>query len=166
MEESSQPPNQQADSPSLQAPSSELALEKGNPELYCLCGDNIDITVKPRFMRTDKHKTTSLHYFHSYAVQNRIDFSDLSETVPMALVVDVHQLAASLLPTPDDDVALRNNIAVLVSRILVTNIDFFKFAFDGVVEWHIRHEFSKEMSAQSQVVGACSNTSVAMSSHP
>ena len=38
--------------------------------MYCLCGDNIDNTVKPRYKRSDTHKTESIHYFHSYAVAN------------------------------------------------------------------------------------------------
>ena len=50
--------------------------------VYRLCGDNIDKTVKPRYMRSDTHKTESIHYFHSYAAANRVDFSDLSERTP------------------------------------------------------------------------------------
>jgi len=45
-----------------------------------------------------------------------------------------------------------NNFAILVSRILVSNIDFFKVAVDGVVEWHIKHEFYWQMSRKSEVV--------------
>ena len=41
--------------------------------LYKLVGDNIDKVVKPRHMRID-HQAKSLHYFHSYAVKDRIDF--------------------------------------------------------------------------------------------
>lgn len=41
---------------------------------FRLCGDNIDKTIRRRFLRSDI-SNTSLHYFHSYAVLNRVDFS-------------------------------------------------------------------------------------------
>ena len=120
--------------------------------MYRLCGDNIDKTVKPRYMRSDTHKTESIHYFHSYAVANRVDFSDLSERTPPLPSVDLWQLASSLLPSPDDDATMRNNFATHVSRVLVNNIDFFKVTFDGVVDWHIKHQFYEQMSEKSDVV--------------
>ena len=120
--------------------------------MYRLCGDNIDKTVKPRYMRSDSHKTESIHYFHSYAVANRVDFSDLSERTPPLPSVDLWQLASSLLPSPDDDATMRNNFATHVSRVLVNNIDFFKVTFDGVVDWHIKHQFYEQMSRKSDVV--------------
>ena len=44
---------------------------------YKLVGDNIDLSIKPRYMRCDRFKHQSLHYFHIYAVQNRMNVSDL-----------------------------------------------------------------------------------------
>ena len=120
--------------------------------MYRLCGDNIDKTVKQRYMRSDTTKSGSIHYFHSYAVASRIDFSHLSETTPLLPRVDLHQLATSLLPSPDDDLLIRRNFSTLVSRVLVSNINFFKLTFDGVVQWHIKHEFYEEMSRKSEVV--------------
>ena len=120
--------------------------------MYRLCGDNLDKTIKPRYMRSDTHKSESMHYFHSYAVADRIDFSDLSETAPPLPSVSLRQIATSLLPSPEDDLAIRNNLAVLVSRVLVSNLDFFKVAFDGVVDWHIKHDFYKQMSSKSEDV--------------
>ena len=58
----------------------------------------------------------------------------------------------SLLPSPEDDVALRNNFSTLVSRILFGNMDFCKISFDGVVDWHIKHEYLEQMSRKSAVV--------------
>lgn len=66
--------------------------------------------------------------------------------------VDQLQLALSLLPSPEDDDTIRKNICILISRILYNNLDFFKTAFDGVVEWHIEHSYYKEMSTKSDVV--------------
>ena len=122
--------------------------------LFRLCGDNIDKTVKRRYIRSDTRKTESIHYFHSYAVADRIDFSSLSDTVPPIPRVDIAQLATSLLPSQDDDAALRKNFATLVSRILFDNIEFFKLTFDGVIEWHIEHDFYEQMSRKSDVVSS------------
>lgn len=123
--------------------------------MYRLCGDNIDKTVKQRYVRTDTTATGSIHHFHSYAVLDRIDFHGMSETIPATGVTDPHQLALSLLPSPEDDVAMRNNISILISRVLVNNLDFFNLSFDRVVDWHIKHEFFEEMSKKSDVV--CTN---------
>ena len=120
--------------------------------MYQLCGDNIDKTVKRRYVRADKSATTSLHYFHFYAIKDRIDFSDLSEEPIHCDHYDKHQVALSLLPSPEDDIAIRKNICVLLSRILFSNLAYFKLAFDGVIDWHIRHTFYKEMSMKSDVV--------------
>ena len=44
---------------------------------YKIVFDNIDKNVAPRFMRNE-HQTRSLHYVHSNAVKDRLDFSNLS----------------------------------------------------------------------------------------
>ncbi len=44
---------------------------------FKVVGDNIDKTIRPREMRSD-HQTRSLHYFHSNAMRDRIDISDVS----------------------------------------------------------------------------------------
>ena len=111
------------------------------PKCYRICGDNIDKTVRPRFMRSDR-KNSSLHYFHAYAVQNRIDVSALSDSIESK----TYNQAMS------DDKLQRENIAALMSRVLVSNLSFFEFSFDKVVDWHIEHQFSLEMSQKSKVV--------------
>jgi len=121
--------------------------------IYTLCGDNIDKTSKRRYLRTDSNATaTSLHYFHFYAVKDRIDCSDLGEKAILC-DADQLQLVLSLLPSPEDDMAIKSNICVLISRILYNNLDFMKVAFDGIVEWHIEHSFYK-MSKKCDV-GSC-----------
>ena len=42
-----------------------------------------------------------------------------------------------------DDKALRENIGILVSRVLLAHLDFFKFTFEDVVELH---QFYQETS--------------------
>ena len=121
--------------------------------IYTLCGDNIDKIIRSRYLRTNSNATaTSLHYFHFYAVKDRIDFGDLREKAIVCDGADQLQLALSLLPSPEDDEAIRKNICILISRILYNNLGFFKTAFDGIVEWHIEHSYYKEMSTKSDVV--------------
>lgn len=111
---------------------------------YRLCGDNVDKTVRQRYLRSDSYQTKSVHYFHSYAVADCMDFSNLSEESPFPKPIDANDLASMLLPTIEDDRALRQNFKTLISRI--ENIEYFKNTFDGVIEWHIKHCYYDEMS--------------------
>lgn len=119
---------------------------------YKIVGDNIDKGVKARYMRANKHQNQSLHYFNSFAVANRVDFSALSDVRPSTCLNSPQKRAVQLLPSKDDDAILRSNFMTLVSRVLVEFIPFFKETFDGVVTRHIQHEYSTEMSTKSQVV--------------
>jgi len=53
-------------------------------------------------MRSDRPKAEGIHYFHYYAVADRIDFSVLSDQWLPTRQKDARQLAACLLPSPDD----------------------------------------------------------------
>ena len=46
-----------------------------NFKTFKLVGDNIDKNINPQDVRLDS-QTVSLHYFHSYAVRDRIDMSN------------------------------------------------------------------------------------------
>ena len=63
-------------------------------------------------------KAQCFHYFHSYAVADWIDFTRLSDEVIRTHQRVVKQVALSLIPTPEDDMSLRNNI-MLISRNLL-----------------------------------------------
>lgn len=117
---------------------------------YTLCGDNIDKNVRRRYQRSDK-TTISLHYFHMYGVKNRIDVSHLSDETP-SCTLDKKAKALLVMPSCDDDVQLKKNVAILISRVLVNHMEFFKFCFADVTCWHIKHQHYKEMSAKSVVV--------------
>lgn len=57
-----------------------------------------------------------------------------------------------LLPTSKDDVELRGNFMTLITRILVTHVDLFKFGFSDIVTWHIDNPYAAEMSSKLKVV--------------
>ena len=95
-----------------------MIVLSGIVPIYTLCGDNIDKIIRRRYLRTDSNATaTSLHYFHFYAVKDRVDFGDLGEKVIVCDGVDQLQLALSLLASPEDDDIIRKNICILISRI-------------------------------------------------
>ena len=123
---------------------------------YKLVGDNIDKTVKHRYMRVDKHrKNESMHYFHAFAVRDRIDFSSLSNHFPsISSLPFPDEIVKTLLPSKEDDEEMKSNMIVLMSRVLVDHLDFFKISFEGTVDWHIRHPFQSQMSKKSEVVSA------------
>ena len=91
-------------------------------------------------------------FFHSFAVQDRIDFSHLSDTLPLMCSNKPAKVALELLPTDDDDSALEKLFQVHVSRILATHMNYFSFSFEDVVEKHIEHDYHREMSTKSTVV--------------
>lgn len=119
---------------------------------YKLCGDNIDKTVRQRYMRVDSQGTLSLHYFHFYGVLDRVNLDHLSPLPPLDVSVDPKEAVGLLLPSLHDDKNLHENFITLISRILVNDVDLFKFGFSDVVNWHIPHKYSKEMSQKSKVV--------------
>lgn len=129
---------------------------------FRICGDNIDKTIRRRYVRSDK-SNISIHYFHSYAVKNRINFSDLSDLPPnnsgLTSTDDLITVAHSMQPTEMDDEILRSDISVLISRILCKKMKFFETCFSDVVKWHIPHKYSSEMSQKSVVVGIKSTQS-------
>ena len=119
---------------------------------YKVVGDNIDKGMKARYMRYDAHCNKSIHYFHSFAVLNRVDFSSLPDEHPNTCLNHPYKVALSLLPSADDDRALRKLFVVHISRILFTHVPYFRLSFDGVIEWHIKHKYYEEMTSKSEVV--------------
>jgi len=78
---------------------------------YVIVGDNIDKNVRPAFQRLDR-STQSLHYFHSYAVLNRIDISGLSDNRPSSIDISPDKI----LPNHVDIEKLLSEFEVLVAR--------------------------------------------------
>ena len=105
---------------------------------YKLVGDNIDKKITPRYSRT-YNKSKSLHYYHSYAVQDRIIVFGLPTSIPRPLPMTSDLVAQSLLPSSADDATLVKNIKIIFSRVLNETLNFFHVTFSDVIEWHITH---------------------------
>lgn len=115
---------------------------------FKIVGDNIDKEVKPRDMRSD-YQTRSLHYFHAYAVRDRLnlDNCDDSASAPDMSSIDLRKL----LPSKDDNTEIRKNMCILMARTLKKHVPYFAKFGEGL-ERHINHKFSDEMSRKSTVV--------------
>ena len=77
---------------------------------FKIIGDNVDKNVKPSFMRINT-STPSLHYFHSYAVLDRVDLSGIPDIQPPG-TCDL----LALLPSSGDVDMLKQHFSVLISR--------------------------------------------------
>jgi len=115
---------------------------------FKIVGDNLDKHVKPRDMQIDAQAST-LHYFNMYAVRDRLDTSQLADTLstPDPSTIQVEHL----LPNEADYRALFSNFSIIVCPILKKYMPFFA-KFGSGVEKHIRHVYYKEMSKKSEVV--------------
>ena len=92
-------------------------------------GDNIDLTVSTRYMWFEQYRDQSLNYFHCYAVLDRINMDSLSlHLTPTCHPCPTH-MALSLLPSQEHYTILRKTIATLISRVLVTHMNFFPISF-------------------------------------
>ena len=115
---------------------------------FKIVGDNLDKHVQPRDMRSD-YQARSLHFFHSYAVQDRIQSESYSESIPPIDPANVN--FSDLLPTSTDDTVLKRNMAIMVARILKKHMPFFAKYGSGI-EKHISHAKYADMSQKSKVV--------------
>ena len=79
---------------------------------FKMVGDNVDKTIRASFQRSDDHTTRSLHYFHAYAVKDRINFSTLPDSQPQPCKFDLE----SLLPSQSDIEVIKTEMATLLSR--------------------------------------------------
>ena len=84
---------------------------------YKLVGDNLDKNVHPRDMRSD-HQTQSFHFFHTYAVRDRIDLSEFSDDERSPEVFK----AEHLLPSTDNKKQIIDNYIHLYTLFTSTTV--------------------------------------------
>ena len=87
-----------------------------------LCGDNIDWTIRPRYIRSDQ-QTLSVHYFHSYAIKDRVDISSLSD-IPPINQPSISEVLSKVIPSARDDSIIHDEFAVLLARMLCSNMKY------------------------------------------
>lgn len=83
---------------------------------FKIVGDNIDKSIKPSEETSESHNR-SLHYFHSYAVKDRTDVSNVDDSPSLPILEDINVL--EVLPSTDDKHALKQNMAILAGEFLI-----------------------------------------------
>ena len=79
---------------------------------FKLVGDNIDKNVRRRHQTVEK-QTQSLHYFHYYAVKDRVDLTEFDDIAPeKPLDID----ANIFLPTRASVNAIETNFTTYIER--------------------------------------------------
>lgn len=86
------------------------------------------------------------HFLHVIGIQDRIDTSHLDDTKPKAAVSSLS--VCDFVPSASELKRLKQDITVLVARIIVSEILFLR----GAVPEHITHIHLNEMSEKSTVV--------------
>ena len=84
---------------------------------YKFVGDNIDKNVKASFQRLD-HCNQSFHFFHGYAVRDRVDFSTYSDDKPEFNLPD----PSSLLPSNSEMSLVKEELSILIARLVIIAI--------------------------------------------
>ena len=127
-------------------------------------GDNVDKNVHVRDMRVD-NPNTSLHYFNSYAVKDRVPCPS-STHVPAregatcsCYEVDSAQVPKDLrnapcttfLPSVTDCKNLRDSYIRIVATVLVENFTFLH-QFKECIPLDLNHKYSDHMAKKSEIV--------------
>lgn len=105
-------------------------------------------SIRPRHESSDIH-TNAIHYFHSFAVKDRVDMSSFSDNPSLCDNNDTNVFV--LLPSENDNISMRKNVTVIISRLLRKHFKFFKDNV-GPILHHIPHKYSQEMPQKSHVV--------------
>ena len=136
--------------PTMSDHSHQLPDKRSSWSGFKLVGDNIDKTVKPRDMRLS-HQSSSLHYFHVYAVKDRVDFFFFFCNVDL---IDRTTIDTTLfLPSAEDTSVLFANFKELIGRVLSRDILHDEDLF-SLTKGHIEHKYSEQMSKKSEVVSS------------
>ena len=115
---------------------------------YQIIGDNVDLKSKPTHFSLSA-SVKDHHWFSLYAIKNRVHGEQLANDKPTA---DISTLPLTTwLPSVNDCVLFHDEFIILVSRVLVAKLKAFQ-VFSDVVQDHIPHQYSKEMSEKSHIV--------------
>lgn len=117
-------------------------------DVFKFWGDNIDKKQYVRDLRSD-HEGEMLHMFSMIAGRSRTPAPEMPFSGQLSQLAGTP--TAYFLPNNSDVEAVKQNLIVLVGRILT---EYFPalVPFSKVVPKHIRHKYSAEMSRKSDVV--------------
>ena len=81
-----------------------------------IVGDNWDLEVKAR-CQTKSQTNKSLHYFHAYAVKDRVISKGLDNTRPQKSIDEVEM--QEILPTAEVQESIISDLSKLIPRVIV-----------------------------------------------
>ncbi|XP_070571443.1 uncharacterized protein [Ptychodera flava] len=99
---------------------------------------------------TSEKRNQSYHFLNTYAVRDRINCEHLPDDNPVADILTLKNSA--FLPTAEDTTALRSDFAMLICRMLVSDMKFFQTHFKEAIDDHIPHKYSDESKEKSELV--------------
>jgi len=114
---------------------------------FRIVGDNWDLEVKARY-HTKSQNNKSLHYFHAYAVKDRVAAQGLDNKRPQKIIDEIEM--REFLPTPEVQEAIVADLVNIIPRVLVKYLTPYS-TFKKAVIYHIPHPHSKEMVEKSEV---------------
>lgn len=113
---------------------------------FAIAFDNIDGRRERKHMTKD-NQNLDFHWVNHKVIMNRVSGNGLGTSErDIGAVSNI-----KFLPTIQDQKLQRHNYTVLVSTILVENLQCFSF-LKNVCIYHIPHKYSKEMAKKSETV--------------
>ena len=91
-------------------------------------------------------KNTVLNMVNAYATLERVGTCGLSNTLPNS------EQVAEITVKDEDDNLLKDELTIMVTRILSTYMDVFQTT---ETTWSIQHRFSEESTHKSEIVCLC-----------
>ena len=123
-----------------------LAPDRGRKIVF----DNFDFKQHVHNM-TENHQNTDIHWVTHLAVENRVTGGHLSDKKPaIRNLLDMEN--GMCLPNRHEHTIQRENYITLTER-MITDLPCLQF-LKSVVCKHIPHQYSKEMSEKSEMVGS------------
>ncbi len=115
---------------------------------YQIIGDNVDLHQRPTHRSMDR-KDRDHHWFHLYAVGDRVTGQDLSNDAPIAGIAKLP--LQTFLPSLEECRQLRQEFGILISRVIVEKMAYFA-PLKPIVPVHIQHAHAAEMKKKSELV--------------
>ena len=111
-------------------------------------GDNWDLKILKGSMRKDI-KNEDLHLFASNLIENRLNFTHLSNESPKGNIKGLPRSTFSLCVSEWKQCA--ESAKIIVGRTILPFLPQFKF-LKGIIPDHIPHQYSEHMAQQSTIV--------------
>ena len=64
----------------------------------------------------------------------------------------MEEIINKVFPNAHEESVIHDDFAILLAQILCSHMTYFKDTFADVIDWHISHRYSAEMSTKSDVV--------------